>query len=66
MRLREQRTGLEAIALLRSLVDPALPALLVSGDTAPERLLETQASGIPLLHKPVLPEQLYRELVSLL
>jgi signal transduction histidine kinase/CheY-like chemotaxis protein len=66
MRLREQRTGLEAIALLRSLVDPALPALLVSGDTAPERLLETQASGIPLLHKPVLPEHLYRELVSLL
>jgi len=65
-RLREQRTGIEAIATLRHLLGDALPALLITGDTAPERLREALASGIPLLHKPVSPSQLYRGLDSLL
>jgi len=65
-RLREQRTGIEAIATLRHLLGDALPALLITGDTAPERLREARASGIPLLHKPVSPSQLYRGLNSLL
>ncbi len=65
-RLREQRTGVEAIAALRAQQGEALPALLVTGDTAPERLREATASGIPLLHKPVSPSQLYRKLVELL
>jgi signal transduction histidine kinase/CheY-like chemotaxis protein len=64
-RLREQRTGVEAIAALRALLGDALPALLITGDTAPERLREAQASGIPLLHKPVSPSKLYRKLVEL-
>lgn len=62
-RLREQRSGLEAIAALRTLLGDALPALLITGDTAPDRLREAQASGIPLLHKPVSPGQLYRGIV---
>ena len=65
-RLREQRTGIEAIATLRELLGEALPALLITGDTGPERLREALASGIPLLHKPVSPSQLYRGLDSLL
>jgi CheY-like chemotaxis protein len=65
-RLREQRTGAEAISTLRALTDNSLlPALLITGDTAPDRLREAHASGIPLLHKPVLPSTLYRELVRL-
>lgn len=64
-RLREQRTGVEAIAALRALLGETLPALLITGDTAPERLREAQASGIPLLHKPVSPSKLYRRLVEL-
>jgi CheY-like chemotaxis protein len=64
-RLREQRTGVEAIAALRALLGESLPALLITGDTAPERLREAQASGIPLLHKPVSPGKLYRRLVEL-
>jgi two-component system, sensor histidine kinase len=64
-RLREQRTGVEAIAALRALLGESLPALLITGDTAPERLREAQASGIPLLHKPVSPGKLYRKLVEL-
>jgi signal transduction histidine kinase len=65
-RLREQRTGLEAIAALRTLLGDRLPALLITGDTAPDRLREAQASGIPMLHKPVSPGQLYRGLVMAL
>jgi signal transduction histidine kinase len=64
-RLREQRTGLEAIVALRKLLGESLPALLITGDTAPERLREAQASGIPLLHKPVSPGKLYQKLVEL-
>lgn len=61
-RLRERRTGAEAIAAVRALHGAALPALLVTGDTAPARLREARASGVPLLHKPVPPDQLYRGL----
>lgn len=65
-RLREQRTGIEAIAALRELLGDTLPAMLITGDTAPDRLREALVSGIPLLHKPVAPSQLYRGLVTLL
>lgn len=64
-RLCEQRTGVEAIAAVRALLGESLLALLITGDTAPERLREAQASGIPLLHKPVSPSKLYRRLVEL-
>jgi CheY-like chemotaxis protein len=65
-RLREQRTGVEAIVALRELLGSTLPALLITGDTAPERLREAQASGVPLLHKPVSPAQLYHKLIGIL
>lgn len=65
-RLREKRTGLEAITALRDLLGSDLPALLITGDTAPDRLREALASGIPLLHKPITPSHLYRALVTIL
>ncbi|MEO6291058.1 MAG: ATP-binding protein, partial [Burkholderiaceae bacterium] len=65
-RLREQCTGIDAIAALRGLLGKDLPALLITGDTASDRLWEARASGIPLLHKPVSPSQLYRGLVTAL
>jgi CheY-like chemotaxis protein len=63
-RLRDQRTGLEAIAALRSVLGQSLPALLITGDTAPDRLREAISSNIPLLHKPVAPDQLHLGLVT--
>jgi signal transduction histidine kinase len=65
-RLRNQLTGIEAISSLRGLFGSPLPALMITGDTAPERLREAQASGIPLLHKPVAPARLYKALAELL
>jgi len=65
-RLREDRTGTQAITALRAEFGADLPALLITGDTAPLRLREALASGVPLLHKPVSPALLYRRLTSVL
>jgi two-component system, sensor histidine kinase len=47
------KTGLEAIEGLRHVFP--VPACLISGETAPERLREINACGYELLHKPVQP-----------
>lgn len=65
-RLREQRTGAGAAATLRAEFGSDLPVLLITGDTAPQRLREALASGVPLLHKPVLPSELHRAMSYLL
>lgn len=65
-RLRGPATGAHAIVALRAELCENTPALLITGDTDPERLLEAQASGILLLHKPVAPAELRRKLNALL
>jgi len=58
-RLREHETGVEAIDRLHEEYnDATIPALLVSGDTDPARLIEAAARAIPILHKPVEVEAL--------
>ena len=52
-RLRDGETGIAAIEALRSEYNAVLPAMLITGDTAPDRLAEAQSSGLLLLHKPV-------------
>ena len=52
MRLRGGDTGIAAVRAIRAAVGQ-IPALLVSGDTAPDRLQEASRAGIRLLHKPV-------------
>ena len=51
-RLRGNEDGISAIQQIRILY-PNIPAILVSGDTAPERLLMAKNAKIPLLSKPV-------------
>ncbi|MFZ2854033.1 MAG: hybrid sensor histidine kinase/response regulator [Rhodocyclaceae bacterium] len=57
-RLREGLCGTEAIAEVRRFIGHAVPAAILTGDTAPERLREASASGFLLLHKPVKPARL--------
>lgn len=57
-RLRGEATGAEAIRRVQDAWGAAIPALLVTGDTAPERLQAAKDSGYPLLHKPVAPARL--------
>jgi signal transduction histidine kinase/FixJ family two-component response regulator len=65
-RLANGKTGIEAIEQLRGELGAAIPAFLISGDTAPERLREASASGYHLLHKPVPPMRLRAMLNQLL
>ena len=57
-RLRADHTGVQAIERLQKEFALRIPALIISGDTAPERLREVRASGYQLLHKPVQPAML--------
>jgi len=52
-RLRDGENGIAVIERLRTAHDEPIPAMLITGDTAPDRLAEAQASGFLLLHKPV-------------
>jgi signal transduction histidine kinase/CheY-like chemotaxis protein len=52
-RLRGDETGTAAVERLRAEFNDDIPAMLVTGDTAPDRLREAEASGLLLLHKPV-------------
>lgn len=56
--LRDQVTGLDVVKRLREQLDKTVPALLITGDTAPERLQEAQQNDLILLHKPVKPAKL--------
>ncbi len=57
-RLREGRTGTQAIERLRREFNADLPSLIVTGDTAPEPLRDVRDAGYPLLHKPAQPAML--------
>ncbi|MBN4665382.1 hybrid sensor histidine kinase/response regulator [Pandoraea nosoerga] len=53
-RLREHETGIDAIDRLHEeFADDSIPAVLISGDTDPQRIVEASARAWPLLHKPV-------------
>lgn len=65
-RLRDGCTGLDALPALHGLVAPGVPAAIITGDTAADRLLEAQASGLPLLHKPITGARLRAILSELL
>jgi signal transduction histidine kinase len=52
-RLRGEETGATVIGRLRAEYGEDIPGVLITGDTAPNRLEEATASGLLLLHKPV-------------
>ena len=57
-RLRGDCTGSQAIDRVRRELGESIPALIVTGDTGPDRLREAQASGHMLMNKPVPPARL--------
>ena len=57
-RLRAQETGVDVIEAVQAALNRAVPAIIVTGDTAPERLREAESSGYLLMHKPVKPARL--------
>ena len=65
-RLAAGATGLDAVERLRAAFGAAIPALIVSGASAPDDLNRIKATGMPLLHKPVAPAKLRSALAFLL
>lgn len=52
-RLRNDEEGITTIERLRSEFNSDIPAILITGDTAPDRIRQATASDCFLLHKPV-------------
>ena len=58
-RLRDSETGNDVIHKIQSLFkEEIIPAIIITGDTAPDRIQEADASGYKILHKPVSPDEL--------
>ena len=57
LRLRGQESGITAVRLLRQ-QHPNLPAIIITGDTAPDRMRQVEAAGLTVLHKPVAADAL--------
>jgi two-component system, sensor histidine kinase len=52
-RLRGEENGITVIRRLQAECKAPVPAVLITGDTAEDRLIEARTSGLVLLHKPV-------------
>jgi CheY-like chemotaxis protein len=65
-RLRDGRTGIEAIRMLREAFGQDIAAALLTGDTAPDTIQAIDASGLQVLHKPLKPAKLRAFLSHLL
>lgn len=56
--LGDGQTGPSAVAALQPRLGDAVPVILVTADTSPERVRQSLQAGYWLLHKPVDPQQL--------
>ena len=65
-RLGEGASGIEAVKRIRHELGMAIPAMIITGDTAPKSLRVIQASGYCYLPKPVTAERLRSQLSKLL
>ena len=57
-RLRENKTGINAIAAIHKLIGRTVTAVLITGDMAIKQLHEEGADSYHLMHKPVQPARL--------
>lgn len=64
-RLRDNKTGAEAIKAICQYYNANIPALMITGDTAPTRIKEARKSNFPLLHKPVNASELKSFLLNI-
>ncbi|HVL75484.1 MAG TPA: hybrid sensor histidine kinase/response regulator [Noviherbaspirillum sp.] len=57
--------GLHAVAQIRDEFAEDIPAILITGETAPARLRAAYSAGLPVLHKPLQADALARHLATL-
>jgi len=63
-RLRENKTGIEAIEAVYEELNLKMPAVIITGDTSADLLKQAVANGYHLLHKPLLPATLNQALAE--
>ncbi len=63
-RLRDNKTGVDAIEAIFEELNCSIPAVLITGDTSPELLKQAASKGIHMLHKPVTPDTLNQALAD--
>lgn len=66
LRLADNLDGVTLLGAIRETLGGHLPAVLITGDTAADRLQLASGSGDPVMHKPVRPAQLRGMLRSIL
>jgi CheY-like chemotaxis protein len=64
-RLRNEENGIATIERLRTEFNEDIPAILITGDTAPDRIREAMASDCFLMHKPVSNARLRAAIVNM-
>jgi signal transduction histidine kinase/ActR/RegA family two-component response regulator len=64
-RLRHEETGKQVLQALRAYLGANVPAIIMTGDTSPQRLRDAQSTSAVLLHKPVSTGQLRDAMVQL-
>ncbi|WP_084536979.1 ATP-binding protein [Azospirillum halopraeferens] len=57
-RLRDNRTGTEAIRSIRARFGRGIPGLMLTGENSPDCLRDGATEGFAILHKPIEPRQL--------
>ena len=65
-RLRHEETGKQVLQALRAYLGTPVPAIILTGDTSPQRLRDAQSTSALLLHKPVSTGQLRNAMVQLM
>jgi two-component system CheB/CheR fusion protein len=65
-RLRGSDTGVRTVQAVREALRAMVPAIILTGDTSPERLRDINRSGLTVLHKPVLGSTLMAGISSAL
>jgi CheY-like chemotaxis protein len=65
-RLRGAENGLDAVAMIRQEFNLDIPALLITGDTSPRRIVALNRTGLPILHKPLRESEFREALTTLL
>jgi two-component system, sensor histidine kinase len=65
-RLREGVSGISVIRDLQARFGSDIPAVIITGETAPESLREVSGSGYQQIHKPLAPARLYELLSDLI
>ena len=65
-RLANNCDGIDAVAAIREALDRKIPAIIISGDTSPERLKQVKSTGLVFLHKPVSANEMHKQMSALL